>query len=543
MPPTTPGAIVPFSEARLFEVADTPLPAIQWDNCHPRHAQLPSPPPPPPRAPPPVPKAIVRPLSSAPRQSRRSLSQQPRAPCQLPAAAVNKRKGKGAKHANKCAGPWSCVLDRMPPPPLVGAKRARAGLADVPFPRAAQRILHQERAARSLVAILPAACAAAILTTSQEYVDSLATDVAAEAVVGVLSKYGVSALSSATSSLGPLIAWIVEHHPSDSHIHGAHLAAYLDSHTVSASFLTGLNWVRDYCGLELPVRSTVTRPYRSQVSSSANDKESFSLRVVLGFEEIAATDKSHFVSGQAAAFYVLAVCALRLEQSSDCILNAIVDHLTDVCDRVLVVAARRDKNPDPSKMQSRPVWGVITGVRFPGAVERALVRMLSSTTAAECLLPDTDSPSGDPRRASMWLQSPLPAHRVNAALHSLLMHPCIGMSPEQASHFHGHSAKRFLLNVAEAAPSFSKEDANEIGRFSSSTSQDNDLSPVARMLERHDLACSVLPDIYSGTARVENVFERLARVQACMVAAAKAAADDLSDLPLVGGFTATFRGL
>ena len=103
-----------------------------------------------------------------------------------PAAGLAGISGKGAMHARSCAGPFFHALLRQPAPPLTGRKRARAGLAAVPFPRAAQTALRQERAARALVALLPRASAAYILDASAEDVAAESDAAVAERLVDAL---------------------------------------------------------------------------------------------------------------------------------------------------------------------------------------------------------------------------------------------------------------------------------------------------------------------------------------------------------------------
>ena len=71
-------------------------------------------------------------------------------------AALAALKGKGAKHARRCAGPWAAALLHMPPAiAAAGSRRARAGLAHVDVNNDDIDERRRERAARCLVAILP----------------------------------------------------------------------------------------------------------------------------------------------------------------------------------------------------------------------------------------------------------------------------------------------------------------------------------------------------------------------------------------------------
>ena len=143
----------------------------------------------------------------------------------------------------------------------------------------------------------------------------------------------------------------------------------------------------------------------------------------------------------------------------------------------------------------------------------------------DSVLLDTDSPSGSPLGATEWVACPLDSQsRVDASIHDLLQLEPIGLSADQASAYHGHSAKRFVLNFMDASPEFDAHDSNEFGRFSGSTAQQNDLAPVAAMLHQHSLRAAVLPDIYATSSRVSLALDRVVRVQeslrrwACLLA-------------------------
>ena len=427
----------------------------------------------------------------------------------------------------------------------MGRKRAAAGLTDVPFPRCARRSLEQERAARALVAILPYGCAAFVLKDPDlDFVGSSEPTDVAQAMVDVLAPFGVSSLNSAASALGAFFAWMHLHHPGVERVHGQHFAVYLREAKVSQGAVTAFRWLRDWCGVDNPSRGAIFRGAGGGGSGS-NPKESFSFRVLLGFEEIAATDPSEFVRGAAAALFLLCVAALRCEQASDTCLVAIVSHsFRAFSGSIFVAACARDKNPDPEQARSRPIWAGVTGFRHPGAVQAALSHMLARTADAGCILPDTDSRGGDPRSASQWMLTPLaPGARTDRLIQSLLVHPAVGMTAEQAARFHGHSPKRFTQNVCKAASSLDDGDAHELGRFSGSTAQNADLVPSEAMLRRHSLQCAVLPDMYARAARVEKCMDRLLRFEDVLRRALARVGGDVSALPLIDGWSSVFDGL
>jgi hypothetical protein len=145
----------------------------------------------------------IRPIGDLHPCPRREIRNGPGVPLTVAPAARNlvTLKGKGSKWATRCPGPWVSALDRMPEPPLVGSKRASAGLAGVPLTRDEKRAVEQERAARTLVAILPYGCAAYVLFSTDDYVSATAPEHVAEQMVGILSEFGTSSLSAAAAAL------------------------------------------------------------------------------------------------------------------------------------------------------------------------------------------------------------------------------------------------------------------------------------------------------------------------------------------------------
>ena len=478
----------------------------------------------------------VLPLGSgrAQRGRRAAVDSRPPVPVAVGAPLPSRFRGKGAAHANACAGPWASALEAMPPPPLTGAKRARAGLADVDLPQRDVKRLARERSARALVAILPRSVAEFILHDPPDAIAARSDADNAERLVEAVSSYGHTAVDKAAGALGRLLTDVRRRHPTAPVVLGSHVRDFMSGldahsrHTVS----TGLTWLRDHLGCDLPVRAPVMRPYRrgtSTGSATSRSKAPFTLEIVLGLEEIAATHHSPFVRGHAAGWHALALFLLRQEQGRAMAVNAILDHSYDgESFSVVVAAVEADKNPNPENVRPRPAWAILDGLLRPGAVLAALRAMLSGHESVMTLLLDTDSPSGDPLEATRWVRSPVPAHRDDASIQALLRLPPISMTAAEAAVFHGHSPKRFLLCCAESHPGIDATFANELGRFSGSTAQSDDLEPVQAMLRAHALRCAVLPDIYAGKARVGTAFDRLARMQRVLRSAALRARADPS---------------
>lgn len=240
-----------------------------------------------------IPSLGVQPPGSgvqAPTRRRTGVSSAPPTGCSLPPrdGGVSRPtlRGKGAKHARLCAGPWVSALERLPPLPLAGAKRARAGLADVPLTSDDISRVKRERAACALASILPWAAAGFVLGDSDAMVASRSVSETTERLVRALSAYGVSSTEAAHSALGRLLTWVILHHPGAPTIEGSHVSDFLEHEKPSATTLTALTWLRDHCGIALPARGPVCRAHRCRPPTAPRSKESLSVGAVYGASSI-----------------------------------------------------------------------------------------------------------------------------------------------------------------------------------------------------------------------------------------------------------------
>ena len=169
-----------------------------------------------------------------------------------------------------------------------------------------------------------------------------------------------------------------------------------------------MTWLRDWCGIALPARGPACKPFRREPTRRSNDKESLSVLAVRALEHVAFSHPNSFVRSHAAGWITLAKCALRVEQSTSCVVNAVVRHQY-MGHSLLVLSASvlRDKHPDPSKRKPRPVWGCIQGYEEHDSILNPLAEMLAARPDARCILLDTDSHNGDPSIASCWVANPL----------------------------------------------------------------------------------------------------------------------------------------
>ena len=500
--------------------------------------------------PPPAVAVAIRPAGPpAQRLKRRraGVSAEPPVPLALPegtAATAARFAGKGARHANRCAGPYACALERMPAIPPTGAKRASAGLARAPLLHTGRKLVMKQRAARALVAVLPREVAPFVLHDPAEHVARQPVAATAERLVDALMAHGTGSLEGASSLLGRFLTWMIDNRPSDAVAYGSHLQDFLKANPPSATTMTSIVWVRDHLGIDLPARSSITHGHRGGSAPVApRPKESFSFAIMLGLEIIAATHESEFVRGHAAGWLFIIRAALRLEQGQACVLNSIVQHVhAGRTFRIACAAVLMDKNPNPAHQKPRPVWAAVDGILFPDAIIDGISPMLEGAHAdAQCILLDTDSSSGAPADATEWLLCPLEGARVKRSLVSLLQLAPISLSAERAGAYAGHSAKRSLLSVCEASPYLSEEHAIEVGRFSASTAQRADLEPRAQMLLQHKLRCAALPAIYARKSCVLSAFDKLCTVHRVLVNAATLGVRRPELLPVEGDWSEVFR--
>ena len=422
-------------------------------------------------------------------------------------------RGKGSKHANRCGGPWVSALELMPALPPKGRARALAGLANTRIVKEDMRVINQTREACALVAILPRECAGFILAPiSEAALEAMPVADVVQRLVRVVSGFGISSIAAGYSVLGQLFTWAVANRPDASVLDGSVVSDWLAAVPPSSRTEFGINWLRDYCGIDLPARMPVMRPARGVQPRSSNNTETLTLRDVWGLELIANEHPSEFMRSHAAGWSFLWQSSLRVEQSSSMCINGIINHAyRGSTFRIASSSVRRDKHPDPSKRRPRPAWGVIDGLFFEDAIINGVFAMLKGAEDLCCILRDTDSISGAPDdSASQWLYAPLEAPaRIAASLQHLLESHPICRPPEEAAKFGGHAAKRFAQNVCQDATELTPQDATEIARFSKSVAQLPELVPSDEMLRRHQVLISILPDRYGKDARVHGVFDSL----------------------------------
>ena len=303
---------------------------------------------------------------------RTHLSTQPPVPAVVPAradrpSASSSKRRKGRKHADRVPGPWVSALDEMPPLPLTASQRAKAGLSEVDAPHGDNLAIKHERAARALVSILPYGCATFILRDPDAVVASRPASETARRLVNAIKPHGVGSVNGAYSAYGRLLAWVVDHSPDSTAVHGSEFSDFCEATSPPQTVQDSFAWLRDHCGIDLPVRAPVSRPFRRPPPQSEAAKLSFSPLILMGLECLASGGETEFIRAHAAGWWFLAKARLRFEQSRDFVVNAVAPHeYRGTTFRMLSASVVREKHPDPSKRRPRPPLGRHRRHQLPG---------------------------------------------------------------------------------------------------------------------------------------------------------------------------------
>jgi hypothetical protein len=305
---------------------------------------------------------------------------------------------------------------------------------------------------------------------------------------------GVSSLAGATSTLGRLLTFALDRGGPGTAVSGSVVTDFYTTYPPSATVITSVAWLRDWCGIALPARGAVPRPFKGAPPVCENDKESVTPHILVHLEHLAATSESPFVRGHAAAWFTAAKLAQRHVGAVNCVINAFVAHpfeggtARSPCSSAPSGATNTQTHPNGAHAR----FGVVSRVSTTAQPWQTPYEPCScGVEDLRFLFRETDSKSGCLSSATTWLAAPLMGKRhVDASLHHLLSLPPLRMPLEHAQRFHGHSAKRFMLNLVDNSPEFNEIEASNIGRFAGSTAQNTDLEPTAALLQRSVRPCS-----------------------------------------------------
>ena len=216
----------------------------------------------------------------------------------------------------------------------------------------------------------------------------------------------------------------------------------------------------------------------------------------------AANNPLRVVRGTSAGLAFTASQVYRLQQSqTSCVIAE--------TENVVWSATQLDKSNQPHKRRPRPAFGPLYDACGGRGVIDALYDSLSGVEEGCFTIRDNDSREGAPNESTEFIDGPMTAPRVDAALQHILQLPPLSMPEREAREFTNRSLKPFMLKHA-ARMGCDPVRRHGMGRFSGSAAQDPAMIPEAALLARHRVKCSQLPNRYAqSTSLGADVSESL----------------------------------
>ena len=191
--------------------------------------------------------------------------------------------------------------------------------------------------------------------------------------------------------------------------------------------------------------------------------------------------ESEWVQCHAAGWLSAVMFALRhVNMQRACVISVANDTVTGACDL--------DAKIQASEQTGRPMWAAARDMRGSTEWVRRLMHMrdapprtLNHVGVAEdphYLMRDTNSPDGDPTRATGWIDAPLTGARALKSLHALGVMSPWALDPAVVQEKTLHSAKHDL-NCVSRAGGDPPGDTNEVGKWSGSIAQTAELADMA----------------------------------------------------------------
>ncbi|KAL1519031.1 hypothetical protein AB1Y20_003299 [Prymnesium parvum] len=248
--------------------------------------------------------------------------------------------------------------------------------------------------------------------------------------------------------------------------------------------------------------------------------------------------QTQFIRGHAAAWLAMAMFSTRF-------VNAQRSRLVSVKEGVVFATCDLDAKAPTGSQVGRPMWTSTLDPLGSAAWVDELVAMRDADPRAgssdpSYFLRDTNSPDGNPARASAWLDGPCPnGRRAMRSLRALGAMSPWALPAKVLASFTGHSPRHDLPNVSRAGGD-SLADTNELGRWSGCRSGqtggvDDGLRSATNAVGSSAPRQYAMPALYSAAAAAEVVpaiVERqLMRLRAVV------AAHGPANLPLEGGWS------
>ena len=296
--------------------------------------------------------------------------------------------------------------------------------------------------------------------------------------------------------------------------------------TAKGMAVANLKWLVARCHAPIDmasvsVQSTCKRARRY----TAKAQPSFSLRMVATLSWHSELGETEYVRGVAGGLESLPMIAQRF-------VNAQRSSLLSISQGVVRGSNGFDGKIGGASQVGKPFWTSERDVRGSRAWLDAIIVMLRGVEDQHFLLRATNSPDGNPFRATAWTDGPETRARATVALRALLAAGPYAIPKEIALTALLHGGKRFLVNAGRAAL-MSVAERGEVGAWAGSRAQN------ARVDTPRDKSAETvsadMPDLYSAEAADEVVPEIMER----LIGYCRTLVHDLgvASLPPVGGWT------
>ena len=304
--------------------------------------------------------------------------------------------------------------------------------------------------------------------------------------------------------------------------------------TAAVSALNSLKWLSVNAGIMLPIHAPALGRFKGKKAdaSAASPSVCLSLRAVTSLDINSKKEgNNEFVQGHCAAWAFLHYSVSRLAQAQRASFVLDRDHA-----RTMVTA--REKTPIVRAARPRAFWAPSRGIDGAGYLS-SIDAMLSDLHKPSFVLRDTDSPDGDPRKATKWSDEACMGPRATKSLRACL-ELAVEMTPSEAKWYSPSTARHFLPLVARMRGE-SAERRNELGRWSGSSSSDASVLPTERAAAKAARTSAAMPNRYAGAAVPAIVTGIIcAQITAC---SSIVSSRGLSNLPVHGGFHVFAEGM
>ena len=268
-------------------------------------------------------------------------------------------------------------------------------------------------------------------------------------------------------------------------------------HAAKGALATAIKFMKHRCFFRIDLTSTaVRRALETARRTSGAPAPSLNPRNAFCLSEQAEHGPDEFVRGHAGGHYAGAQCALRQVNSQRA-------HFVSISNGVVYGEVDLDAKQKSTQQRGRPMWTPERDARGRNAWLAAISTMLTappSVVGEHFLVRATNSPDGDPFRATEWRDGPETAARSRVSLCAILQAGKFGVPAAIARLLTGHSKKHLLPNVGRAL-FLGDPKINEIGRWSGSKAQ----STAASGAPSQGPQVGPCPAAYSTEAAAETV--------------------------------------